>query len=498
VEPSPPAGKTSADAWQMVCWPRTRAEPDLLPVSRSQRKRALAVVRVNLMGAAARVGEPIPAGTGAEPGLAGRRGQPSAGRHRGDRAPDVCAENDVEAARYPWQRTRHVRGRAVCPWASRDRRCWCRGLLGARDGKVARTPGSAWAGAFDVGGSQRRMAHCLMVRELIQPQLLRPGDRVAVLSPSWAVPAAFPAVHEQAMRRLREVVGVEPVEFPSTRRESSARARAHDLNAAFADPSIRAVLATIGGDDHITVLPGLDRELPRRDPKPFVGYADNTNLLNWLWFHGVASCTGLDQVHLGPGPAVDERHLRSLRAALFTGDVALQAVERSRDIGIAWDDPRALTELGPDQPAEPWTWSGPAQQVVGPTWGGNLEVLTWTLAASRWVLPNEAYAGCVLVPETSEERPSPREVYRMMRNLGERGLLGVFPALVWGRPPAGDRYHRPPPRRLAPCVRATARQSCGRRCASTARAWWCPGRRLRSHHPAVAAAVRRPDEHRRG
>jgi muramoyltetrapeptide carboxypeptidase LdcA involved in peptidoglycan recycling len=81
--------------------------------------------------------------------------------------------------------------------------------------------------------------------------------------------------------------------------------------------------------------------------------------------------------------------------------------------------------------------------VVGPTWGGNLEVLTWTLAAGRWVLPNQAYAGCVLVLETSEERPPPREVYRMMRNLGERGLLGAFPALVWGRPPAGDRDHRP-------------------------------------------------------
>lgn len=294
------------------------------------------------------------------------------------------------------------------------------------------------------GGSQRRAVDCLMVRELIQPQPLRPGDRVAVLSPSWAAPGAYPAVHEQAMRRLREVVGVEPVEFPSTRRQGSAAARAHDLNAAFADPSICAVLATIGGDDQITVLPGLDPELSRRDPKLFVGYSDNTNLLNWLWFHGVASVHGgSTQVHLGPGPAVDEPHLRSLRAALFGGDITLEAVERSRDIGIAWDDPAALTELAPDEPAEPWTWSGPARRVVGPTWGGNLEVLTWTLAAGRWVLPNQAYAGCVLVLETSEERPPPREVYRMMRNLGERGLLGAFPALVWGRPPAGDRDHRP-------------------------------------------------------
>ena len=31
---------------------------------------------------------------------------------------------------------------------------------------------------------------------------LSPGDRVAVVSPSWAGPAVFPAVHELAMRRV--------------------------------------------------------------------------------------------------------------------------------------------------------------------------------------------------------------------------------------------------------------------------------------------------------
>ena len=38
-------------------------------------------------------------------------------------------------------------------------------------------------------------------------------------------------------------------------------------------------MARIGGDDQITVLPLLDRELIRANPKPFFGYSDNTNLL---------------------------------------------------------------------------------------------------------------------------------------------------------------------------------------------------------------------------
>ena len=71
--------------------------------------------------------------------------------------------------------------------------------------------------------------------------------------------------------------------------------------------------------------------------------------------------------------------------------------------------------------------------MTGPTWGGNLEILHWNLAANRWILPNEAYNGCVLLLETSEDMPSADEVFRMLRNFGERGLLEQFPAVVMAK-----------------------------------------------------------------
>ena len=161
-----------------------------------------------------------------------------------------------------------------------------------------------------------------MPHDLVRPPKARRGDRVAVLSPSFAAAGAFPAVHEQAMRRLAEVTGLVPVEFPATRKVGATPAeRAEDVNAAFADPGIRAILAVIGGDDQITVIPHLDAALARRDPKPFLGYSDNTNMHHWLWANGIASFYGgSSQVHLGPGPGVDEVHARSLRAALVTGE----------------------------------------------------------------------------------------------------------------------------------------------------------------------------------
>jgi muramoyltetrapeptide carboxypeptidase LdcA involved in peptidoglycan recycling len=284
------------------------------------------------------------------------------------------------------------------------------------------------------------------MQSLVHPPKARPGDKVAVLSPSFAAPAVAPEVHEQALRRLKDVTGVVPVEYPTTRRlGASPQDRAADLNAAFADPEIRAVLATIGGEDQITVVPHLDPALVTADPKPFLGYSDNTNILNWLWTNGVAAFYGgSTQVQLGPGPAVDDVHALSLRAALLTGET-LEVTEpgESEDIGKDWKDPAALTSYGDREPTEPWTWAGPTRSVTGRTWGGCIDVLQWILTAGRFPADPGVLDGAVLLLETSEELIPTREFGYIMRSLGERGLLTAVDALVVARPPTSDFVVRP-------------------------------------------------------
>jgi muramoyltetrapeptide carboxypeptidase LdcA involved in peptidoglycan recycling len=93
------------------------------------------------------------------------------------------------------------------------------------------------------------------MRELLHPAKPRRGEKVAVLSPSFAVPAVAPEVHEQALRRFADVTGLIPVEYPTTRTlGASPRERAADVNAALADPEIRAIVSTIGGSDQIRVV----------------------------------------------------------------------------------------------------------------------------------------------------------------------------------------------------------------------------------------------------
>jgi muramoyltetrapeptide carboxypeptidase LdcA involved in peptidoglycan recycling len=275
--------------------------------------------------------------------------------------------------------------------------------------------------------------------QLLAPAKLRPGDRVAVVSPSFAVPGRLPEVHEIAMQRLRAELDLVPVEYPTTRRLGATAAdRAADLSAAFGDASIRAVLATIGGSDQITVLRHLDPALVRADPKPFFGFSDNTNLLNWLWFHGVAAYHGgSTQIHLGRGGGLHPVSIDSLRAALFSStDLEITEVDEFVEDEFEWDDPRRLTSSPAPLPASRWTWHQPHRTVRAPTWGGNLEILEWVLSSNRYVHDVSAYADCILLLETSEEMPSADEVFRTLRNMGERGLLAQFPAVLVGRPKA--------------------------------------------------------------
>nr|WP_281400973.1 hypothetical protein [Amycolatopsis umgeniensis] len=86
------------------------------------------------------------------------------------------------------------------------------------------------------------------------------------------------------------------------------------------------------------------------------------------------------------------------------------------------------------RPCDPWWWHNPGRVVTGRSWGGNLAIVSWLLMADKAVRPVEEYAGQVLILETSEELPSDEEVYRVLRCMGERGLLRQFSALLFAKP----------------------------------------------------------------
>ena len=118
-------------------------------------------------------------------------------------------------------------------------------------------------------------------------------DKVAILSPSFAAPGCWPHVHELGLQRLRETFGLQPVEYPSTRDlDASVEQKATDLEAAFADPEIKGVITTIGGDIQVTYVANLKRGVFVDNPKPFLGYSDNSHVANFVFLLGIPSFYG--------------------------------------------------------------------------------------------------------------------------------------------------------------------------------------------------------------
>jgi muramoyltetrapeptide carboxypeptidase len=119
---------------------------------------------------------------------------------------------------------------------------------------------------------------------LIKPKLQR-GSRIAVVSPASAAKAELV---EAGCERLRGF-GYEPVVMPHALDRGplyyagTAEARVADLHAAFADTSIEGVICTRGGWGSAELLPLLDVQLMRANPKVFVGYSDHTSLHAWFW-----------------------------------------------------------------------------------------------------------------------------------------------------------------------------------------------------------------------
>lgn len=280
--------------------------------------------------------------------------------------------------------------------------------------------------------------------EFKQPERLKIGDKVAIVSPSAGLPHLFPWVYEQGLRRIQDVFGLIPVEYTTAKRNSEflanhPEARAEDINQAFSDPEIKAVFSTIGGNDQIKILPYLDRDLIKSNPKIFLGYSDNTNLHLFLWNCGIISYYGgavMTQFAMGGG--MHDYTTQSIFKALFAPSIGeIQASSEWSDLDLDWADKENLNRKRLMYKSEGWEWHNVIDGVIeGQLWGGCLEVLDLHLSVRKY-LPNfDDVKDTILFAETSEEMPSEEFVYRFFATLAELDLLLHFKAILVAYPKA--------------------------------------------------------------
>ncbi len=117
-------------------------------------------------------------------------------------------------------------------------------------------------------------------KKIIKPARLREGDRICIVSP--ASPSMTKIYYEKG-RAVLDAMGyhVVPGRHVNDRRllfAGDAKARAADINDAFRDRSIRAIICVRGGCGTAQILHYIDFPAVARNPKIFVGYSDITCL----------------------------------------------------------------------------------------------------------------------------------------------------------------------------------------------------------------------------
>lgn len=135
---------------------------------------------------------------------------------------------------------------------------------------------------------------------LLKPTGLKPGDTIGFFSPSSAATAWAPHRFERAQHFLAaQGFGLKAGALTGAQdhwRSGSIAARAAELNALICDPQVRAIMSVIGGNNSNSLLPYLDYEALKKDPKILIGYSDVTALLL-----GIHARTGLITFY---GPAL--------------------------------------------------------------------------------------------------------------------------------------------------------------------------------------------------
>jgi muramoyltetrapeptide carboxypeptidase len=229
--------------------------------------------------------------------------------------------------------------------------------------------------------------------ERVRPAALQPGDTVGIIAPSSGFRRdEFEAGCAHLLR-----LGYKPFYLPSIfDREmyfgGSVERRVCELHEMFSRPEVKAILCVRGGYGCNYLLPHLDLELIRTNPKIFVGCSDVTTLLTYIY-----DATGLVIFH---GPMVAGDFARA-------GGVDEGNWQAAVSSGASWKREFSTSELDILR-------RGSADGIL---YGGCLSLLCASLGTPYEIRTE----GALLFIEDRAERP-----YRIDRMLMQLKLAGKF------------------------------------------------------------------------
>lgn len=255
---------------------------------------------------------------------------------------------------------------------------------------------------------------------IIKPKRLRQGDTVAIIAPSSGVSRE---TFEKAVRKIEES-GFRVKEGRNARKSNGFLAgtdaeRLEDLHTAFADKTVDAVWCVRGGYGASRLLPNIDFELIRKNPKIFVGFSDVTAL-----HLAISQKTGLVTFHGAGAASINSDYTQKHLLDVLTNPVSRYRIESSAYNTI--------------QEAETYkTEIIRAGRSNGRLIGGNLSLIA-ALAGTKFGL--KSLRGKLLFLEDVNEQPY--KLDRMLTQLRQsadfRGISGVAVGICDGCDTAKD------------------------------------------------------------
>jgi muramoyltetrapeptide carboxypeptidase len=239
-------------------------------------------------------------------------------------------------------------------------------------------------------------------RPLLRPPALVKGDAIGIVAPSYAPRAGWLLRGIKSLERAGFPVVLDP-EISESRhfKRTEDERRAENFMGVWLDPRVKAVIGGTGGYGAVRMLPYLEPEIFRRNPKAFVGYSDITVLHLWLMRR-----SGLRVFH---GPTVDDL-IPSIRDPTMASLLAALTV------------PRPATKLG----------RGIARAVrpgraVGRLIGGNLSLVQQTIGTPYEIDTR----GAILFLEETRDPMSVLD--ERLVHLRAAGLLRQVRGIVFGQ-----------------------------------------------------------------
>ena len=287
---------------------------------------------------------------------------------------------------------------------------------------------------------------------MIKPKHLEKGDTVAIVSLSSGILGEDWAIHKLAIarERLERDYGLQVRVMPNALRgvdylDRHPEARASDLMEAFRDPAIKGVFSAIGGDDTIRLLPYIDFDVIRQNPKIFTGFSDTTSNHFMMYKAGVMSYYGASiMTNFSEYVRINDYTAKAIWNTLFepkpTQDIPSAPYWYDDEDEKIWWKEENINTLRQYHPEEIGYEILQGSGVVeGELLGGCIDVFPELLGTAIWPGVSE-WKGKLLFLETSEEDMPEHYLTWFLRNLAAQGIFDVISGILVGKPARRSKY----------------------------------------------------------